>query len=477
MHIFSLLSKVFLLSLTTLYLATAQVTICTTANSKPNFVLIMTDDQALGDLEFMPFTQDKLVKEGLTLTNAFVVNPLCCPSRVSLLRGQYPHNHGVLSNAPPVGGFPVFYKSGLEQSTLATWLQDAGYTTGLVGKYLNRYPATDLGTVEQNYIPPGWDDWLGMQRVNAPRYTFNENGTVTAYPAETFYATDVIRDLTLQFLERRTCDKPFFLYVGTTAPHAPEVSASRHAELLSAVQPPRSPSFNETNVSDKPSFLQLPSLSDADIAEIDERYRNRLRMLQAVDELVAATLDVLEQRNMLQNTYVLFTSDNGFHMGEHRLKPSKGFPFEEDIRVPLVMRGPGIAPGSTLEPLVLNIDLAPTLVELAGGTTPDFVDGKSFVPLLGNPAASWREHFVVKYWNPEGGELQYQSLRTTTQKYTEWYYTPSGERLGATEYEIYDLINDPYELENLYSSSTPEELAELEGKLKSIENCAGVDCP
>jgi N-acetylglucosamine-6-sulfatase len=372
------------------------------AEASPNIILILTDDQdvQLASGDYMPRVKKLLVEQGVSFTNFFVPLSLCCPSRTTILRGQYPHNTGVLTNNLPNGGFEKAYASGIESATVATILHDAGYRTALLGKYLNGYPETASPT----YIPPGWDEWYSPSAGNPYteyNYTLNENGRLRAYgetPAD--YLTDVMRDRAADFIQRAAASpkQPLFVYFATYAPHEPFTPAPRHSSLFPNVTAPRPPSFNEEDVSAKPEFIRRrPPLTPAQIAGIDEDYRNRVRSLQSVDEAVAAMLDALAATGRLSNTYVFFTSDNGFHMGEHRLMPGKYTPYETDIHVPLIVRGPGVPAGVVRSQLAVSLDLAETFADLAGVPPLPFSDGRSLKSLLaGAPPATWREAVLLE---------------------------------------------------------------------------------
>jgi len=372
------------------------------AAGAPNIILILTDDQdvQLSSGDYMPNVKRLLARPGTSFSNFYVPLSLCCPSRTAILRGQYPHNTGVLTNTLPFGGFEKAHASGIESATVATLLHDAGYRTALLGKYLNGYPETASPT----YIPPGWDEWYSPAAGNPYteyNYTLNENGALLVYrdtPAD--YLTDVIRARAVDFIKRAatTPDQPLFVYFSTYAPHEPFTPAPRHAALFPDAIAPRPPSFNEPDVSGKPDFIKSRRLLTAgEIAGIDEDYRNRLRSLQAVDEAVADMLDALAATGRLSNTYVFFTSDNGFHMGEHRLLPGKYTPYETDIHVPLIVRGPGVPAGVVRNQLAGSFDLAETFADLAGVLPLTFSDGRSLKGLLGATLpAAWREAILLE---------------------------------------------------------------------------------
>lgn len=447
--------------------ATPQPTPTATAtpDTRPNIIVIYTDDQDAASVEHMPSLQQFLAQQGISFSNSFVTTPLCCPSRASYFRGQYVHNHRVLGNGPPLGGYSRFRDLGLEQSTIATWLQDVGYRTVLIGKFLNGYPNTSP-------IPPGWDEWYSTGAAAQYGYSMNRNGTPVLYghnPAD--YQTDVCAGLATDFITRtRTTGQPFFMHLALVAPHAPFVPAPRHSNAFQGVTIPRTPAFNEADVSDKPEHIQAaPLLTSQEIAQLDADYRNRLRMLLAVDEALAAIVDTLRAAHELDTTYIFFTSDNGYLLGEHRLH-GKVRPYEASVRVPLLVRGPGVAAGAALPHLVLNIDLAPTIAELAGAEIPAFVDGQSLVPLLQqNPPslADWRQVVLLE---SEVG-LRYQGLRSYEQKYVEYPQTR-----GAPASELYDLTNDPYEVQSLHAVASLAHLRSLSVRLRALKMCGGQHC-
>jgi N-acetylglucosamine-6-sulfatase len=268
--------------------------------------------------------------------------------------------------------------------------------------------------------------------------------------------------------QQESGSKPFFMYISTKAPHGPATPAPRHQDLFPNVAAPRPPSFNEDDVSDKPSWLRSkPRLDSRQIASIDKLHRKRLQSMMAVDEMIGHLVRELETSGKLRNTYLVFTSDNGFHMGQHRLMPGKRKPYEEDIRVPLIIRGPGVPAGRTLEHMVLNNDFARTFARLARVTAPEFVDGRSLMPLLStNPPATsdWRLAFLVENWK---GDSSYKAVRTRNSSYVEY---ENGER------ELYDLSQDPNQLHNKINTADPALLKRLSAKLAKLRGCEGVSC-
>jgi N-acetylglucosamine-6-sulfatase len=457
-------------------------------SGRPNIVLIVLDDLDSAVVTQMPEFQDLVGDQAATFTNFFVTTPLCAPARASLLRGQYAHNHGMLTNNGPSGGFLTFHHLGREESTIATWLHDAGYRTALIGKYLNGFPKE----VSHRFVPPGWDEWFGLTSKRSSYFGFalNENGKVVRYdddPAD--YVTDVLTAKAADFVGRTAGgEAPFFLYVAPLAPHAPATQAPRHAERFTNVQFVRPPNHNEADIGDKPAWLRnAPLLTDEQVSQVDENQRKRLRSLLPVLDLIARVTDELRRRDALENTYFLITSDNGWFAGEHRLGVGKQAVYEESIRVPLMVWGPGIPGGQQIEDLSLISDLAPTIAELAGMTPPDFVDGRSLAPLLwGDPPPASRQAVLIELLAPaQRSESQpgtdepsqpgmaakdvppYRALRTTEAVYVEY---DSGER------ELYDLRVDPYQLDNLANNADPTLIDRFSTRLAELARCAGDTC-
>src|SRR5919107_947906 len=361
--------------------------------AKPNFVFILADDMRYDDLAYMPKTKDLLGKQGMTFSKAFVSKPLCCPSRASILTGMYVHNHKVWfnGNSGSEAGWPAFKAKGYEQDNLATRLSTAGYRTGLFGKY---FPSYDGSSKPQQ----GWDDWFGWYGDNNANYynwSVNDNGTHRRYGnTASDYSTEVISREAQSFIDTSVDPnvgqgKPFFAWVGVSAPHYPPTAAPLDLNTYNGLKAPRPLSFNEDDVTDKPPWIKsLPPLSASQIAQIDTRQKDRAETLQALDDLVEGVVNTLNTTKApdgtitLNNTYIFFTSDNGFEMGEHRIFEGKREAYEESARVPLLVRGPGVAAGSTTDKLALNTDYLPTFTDLGGIQTPSYVDGRSLRPVL-----------------------------------------------------------------------------------------------
>jgi N-acetylglucosamine-6-sulfatase len=439
----------------------------TTTDTRPNIVFVMTDDMPKNLLTRMPHMRDRIKAQGLTLTNAYVSQSLCCPSRATILRGQYPHNTGILRNDQPNGGWEDFKGFGLEADTVARWVQSTGYTTGFVGKYMNQYDASA--------VPPYWSYWFGWttaEGVSLPKA--NENGTLIDYSNDTRKGIDIEREKALGFIDRNTdevSNPPFMLFLWPSEPHLPaDDYPDRYANLYVNEQLNPKPSFDEENVSDKPQWIRnLPRITDEQRATLTDWKRNQLRSLRGVDDAVNAILEMLESRGELANTYVIFTTDNGTHMGEHRWWLSAGAkntPYEEASNVPFVVRGPGVPAGVGRNHLALNNDLAPTFAQIARATTPGFVDGRSLLPVwAASPPATWRT--AVLNERPPGGALHatriYHAVMTNRYTYVEY---------GNGEKELYDRTADPHQLQSIHNTASPTLLTNLHNRLQSLKVCA-----
>jgi len=400
----------------------------------PSVVVIYSDDQRFDTLWAMPTVQDKLAARGITFSNAFVPNPLCCPSRASLLTGRYSHSNGVWNNVPPYGGFDAFDDS----ETLATWLQGAGYTTGLFGKYLNRYWS------HADYVPPGWDRWVAFPLSGYFDYRLSFDGNVVSYRSDpSDYSTDVLASEVVSFIE--STNGPLFAYYAPYAPHAPSTPAPRHEGAFKGVGKWRPESYDEADVLDKPNWVRALKPWDHDKSStVDSHRRDQLATLLALDEAVGHIVDALRRTGRLSNTMVVFMGDNGYSLGEHRWK-GKHAPYEESIRVPAVVRyDPLIASARTDDQLVLNIDVAPTALELAGVDVPD-LDGRSLVPLFSDPRESWRSDFLLeRLAKPTNRVPSFCGVRGEELKFVVY---ETGEQ------ELYDLVADPGELRNVVDES------------------------
>ncbi len=362
------------------------------ARGRPNILFVLVDDLNMSGFDEASGLKPLLQDQGTTFDNAYVSVSICCPSRASMLRGQYGHNTGVMHTLGPNGGFRGFKNTGCESSTVATWLNDQGYQTGLFGKYFNGYPFAD----DTSYVPPGWDYWAVPGKgegYSSYNYSLNVNGQMEVHGQEAAdHITDVVTGHAESFIRAASAaDQPFLAWVAHFAPHVPATPPPRYQGAVTG-KAPRSTSFNESNLGDKPPFQQsLGLLTPAWEAGIDEVYRHRRASMLGVVDSVDRMIKVLTETGELDNTWIVFMSDNGYHMGEHRLPWGKNTAYEEDINVPLVVRGPGVPKGARVSSMVLNADIAVTFSDIAGVQPADFVDGRSWKSLaLGQTPSTWR---------------------------------------------------------------------------------------
>lgn len=395
-------------------------------------VLIVTDDQRFDTLWAMPTVRRGLVRRGASFPEAFVVNPLCCPSRTTILTGRYSHSTGVYRQVPPFGRFEWFR----DDSTLATWLHDAGYTTGLFGKYLDGYQHAGL----TGYIPPGWDRWAAFIHSQYADYALQVDGAVRRYgSAPQDYSTDVLASMAEAFV--RETPGPLFVYFAPAAPHGPATPAPGDEGAFADLPPWRPPSYDEADVSDKPAWVRdLWPLGEARRDHIDELRRSQYASLLAVDRAVAGLIDALRDTGRLADTLFIFTSDNGLLWGEHRWR-RKEATYEEAIRVPLVVRwdAGGVIPRSRPDVLAANVDLAPTIADAVGIAAPG-AEGLSLLPTLRGETGPTREDLLIEHLAGANPVPTYCAVRSRR-----WTYV----RYVTDEEELYDLRADPYELQNL----------------------------
>ncbi|WP_199514710.1 sulfatase-like hydrolase/transferase [Nucisporomicrobium flavum] len=454
--------------------AAAGAVTTTPAAGRPNIVLVLTDDLSMNLVRYMPHVL-AMQRRGASFANYTVTDSLCCPSRASMLTGKFPHNTGIFTNHGADGGFRLFHRKGLEKSTFATDLQAAGYRTAFFGKYLNEYQP------KGRFVPPGWTDWhAGGNAYRNFDYDLNENGQVRHYgtaPAD--YLTDVVGAKASAFIRDAAAARtPFLVEVATYAPHSPYTPAPRDARAFPGLTAPRSPAF-EALPSDAPAWLAgRAPLGAQQRGWLDVIFRQRVQAVQAVDRMVASLQRSLSAAGVAGSTMLVFTSDNGYHLGEYRLAPGKQTAFDTDVRVPLVVSGPGVPAGRVVREPVTNIDLRPTFGELAGASVPADVDGRSFVPLLaGAGPVPWRKAALVEHHHPDpdprdpdspsrlsGNPPDYAALRTATYTYVE--YADGGR-------EFYNRASDPYQLRNVAGRLSPARAAALHAALKGLTTCHG----
>ncbi len=393
-----------------------------TPPSRPNFILINLDDTRADGIDRMPTVAARLMGEGLQFSQSFVPLSLCCPSRASIFCGLYAFHHGTRQLAGDIGGAHVFRETGVDHETIAVWLQKGGYETGLFGKYLNAYSGSEAtaGPGGTFYVPPGWRRWRAMASsehyggILGPTYQLvDETGHVTVYDdhaTDEQYSTDLLgRELRTFIADAVGAGKSFFAVYTPYASHAdtPDFNpkpAARHLDAFADLPLWRPPSWDETDVTDKPRWIQALPLASPIAAAVSDQIRVRAyETLLAVDEQLGQVLDQLQDLGIDRDTVIFFTSDNGVTWGEHRFfGQGKECPYEECIRVPLIVRYPrGITTAPAVSAAtVLNIDVPATIAELAGIEVPMPIDGVSLAGWFGgSPPFQWRTDFLLEHWN------------------------------------------------------------------------------
>jgi N-acetylglucosamine-6-sulfatase len=416
----------------------------------PNIVLILTDDQRFDTLQVMPEVRRLLVARGMTLRRAIVTNPLCCPSRATILTGRYSHTTGVYSNWGARGGWHAFQSS--ESSTIATALDAVGYRTALIGKYVNGYVGDGI------YVPPGWDRWFAFAGTNGSYYDYSifddhlGPGLVSFGSRPLHYSTDVIRRKSVAFIRGTPAETPLFLMATPYAPHGNFTAAPRHDGDFSDMPVRWGPAVNEADMSDKPRYLR--GRNTVGRTSLQRRSRNQWETLLAVDEMVSEIVRALRETGRASNTLLIFTSDNGVLNFEHRWD-GKLVPYEESIRVPMIVSLPGQIPADTVSSaLVSNVDIAPTIADFAG--VPLSAEGVSLRPLLTHQASSVRSSVLLEHlggWVPN-----YCGVRTRSFMFAHY---------ATGEEELYDLAQDPHQLQNVVASR-PNKAAELRNLTESL---------
>lgn len=442
--------------------------------TKPNIVFVLTDDLTTNLIKYMPNVR-ALQSEGTSFANFFVTDSLCCPSRSSIFTGRFPHDTGVYTNGPPDGGYTFFYGYGNEAITFAVALQENGYRTALMGKYMNGY------LPDKNPPPAGWSEWDVAGDAYAEfDYDLNENGKIVHYGTEREdYLTDVLARHADRFI-RESATAPFFIEIATFAPHVPYVPAPRDTDKYSGLKVPRTPTFGARPDRNAPRWLKgIPPLRQDEIAGIDQIFRKQAQSVQAVDKMIGELKALLVSLGIADKTFVVFSSDNGLDMGDYSLRPGKLTPFNTDVNVPLVVAGPGIQKGELLNQIVENIDLSPTFTDLGGGQGPTKPDGRSLLPLLfGSPNVEWRRSALIEHRRPNNFDLSdpdapipdsanpitYEALRTANFLYVEY---ENGET------SLYDLTKDPFELKNIAKTTPEPEIQKLRSILAANKHCHG----
>jgi arylsulfatase A-like enzyme len=502
-------------------------------DGRPNILVVMTDDQAKADVAKMPNVKRLLARQGTTFSDAVDSFPLCCPARATFITGQYAHNHGVAGNFWPYGWNGMKNRA----NTLPSWLQKAGYRTALVGKWLNGYGSVD----GHGEVPKGFDIWRGLLDASAYdyyNYVMNSDGTLSTRgdaefahklvefshiqvirndagaagvfgalqdtfgkPPYTYwgsaepedYSPDVTGGITEKLVRsQRTSRKPFFIWWSPAAPHREDVAttllgrkgrdprpAPRHAAESNRYKLPRPPSFNERDFADKPTNMRekAPSLTKQQIDQLQLDYEGRIGSLLAVDDHVKRLVKILRDTGQLKNTLIVFLSDNGWLQGEHRIPGDKFLPYEESLRIPLILRGPGVPKGRTVKGQVANIDFAPTLLDAANARPGRVQDGVSLLPTVRNPRKRPRRAIQIEATSPlfrgnlpaNQWDRPWHGVRTDRYTYVE--YPEAGDQ------ELYDRRRDPYQLRNVAKSPAYRKVKRLlQRKLAKLDTCKGRSC-
>ncbi|XP_023141843.1 glucosamine (N-acetyl)-6-sulfatase (Sanfilippo disease IIID), b [Amphiprion ocellaris] len=479
---------------------------CVESSKPSNIIVVLADDQDVQLGGMMPIKKTKALigAAGATFVNAFTVTPLCCPSRSSILTGRYPHNHEVRNNSLTGNCSSALWQKGPEAEAFPIYLSKQKYQTFFAGKYLNQYGKKEVGDVA--HVPPGWDQWHALvgnsQYYN---YTLSVNGKAEKHgdSYEKDYLTDLIVNRSLRFLDDRSPQHPFFLMLSPPAPHSPWMAAPQYQKMFSDVQAPRDGSFNKLG-KDKHWLLRQPvnPMPNSSINFLDDAYRKRWQTLLSVDDMVEMLVKKLDSMKELDNTYIFYTSDNGYHTGQFSLPIDKRQLYEFDIRIPLMVRGPGIKPNQTLQAPVLNIDLAPTILDISGVNLSTVnVDGQSFLaqmaPSLRNGTA--RPFFLVEYTgeghpttDPACPKLgpglsqcfpdcvcedaynnTYACVRTLDSKNNLQYCEFADSESFV---EVYNLTSDPHQLENIVKKVDPTILQAMNQRLIKLQSCVGDSC-
>ncbi|MFG1960507.1 sulfatase [Nonomuraea sp. NPDC049028] len=488
---------------------------------RPNIIFFLVDDMSADLLPYMD-TVRGLADDGTTFTNYYVSNSLCCPSRASMFTGQFPHNTGVATNLnSDRGGYKAFAPH--EPRTYAASLEKAGYRTGYLGKYINEYPVT--GT--DYHVPTGWDEWhvaagsgYGEFKYQLTNYVKGETPGLDS--SDGTYLVDLLGKRATDFIARsreRAPGKPFFLQVAPFAPHArlnvkpgekeprfPPARRDRPKTQFPAGEFPNGdcggpdcddidvsklPAFDE-DTADKPSWVRREPLAPALVKQLRTDFRDRIRMVQSVDDMVARVLGTLTAAEK-RDTYVVFTSDNGFHLGQHRLVRGKSTAYDHDVRVPLLVKRPTAGRHGDLvtSAIAQNVDLFATFLDMAGigAATRDSRDGRSLLPLIqGDKVEDWRKSALIEHVKPnpaapgepepdpdaeplQAGNSQppsYAAVRTAGDLYVEYE--------GASKPEYYDTVSDPKQESNDPDNARTADLAKVLDALAKCGQAGAPDC-
>jgi arylsulfatase A-like enzyme len=428
------------------------------AADKPNFLVIVTDDQPYHTVPRTKSVVSTIKDLGTDFgPGAYVSTPICGPARATLLTGRWSHNTGLTGTA---GAYQDLQASAYGSNTIATRLEQAGYMTYFGGKYTNGY--------DGQTVPPGWDDWFAMVEPldGTGSFLYRNRIRTREYDRAVYNETDVLCANAVRFIgDRAGSSAPWFAYVCPHAPHGPNYPAPRHADELTSTPPRDVPSIGERDLSDKPAWVQAEApYADAERERDARRYRDKLRELQEVDDMVRRLMSTLANTGQLANTYVFFLTDNGYLLGEHGLH-MKNLPYEEASRTPFIVRGPNIKSGFVSSVMVSHVDIPPTLLDFAGAPWSD-LDGRSLTPVFaagGERPSGWRDEVFV-----EDLGRGWRMLRTPGWAYVEW---------DDRRKELYDMYTDPYQLHSLHADPGKAGLiAQLSSRLEAFKGCSGDSC-
>ena len=474
--------------------------LCNCWAKQSNIILLLTDDQdlVLGGMTPLAFTKQFMESGGSTLTNFFVNTPVCCPSRTTLLTGDYPHNWYTTK-----GGCMHMNvtNSDFQQKSLGVQMKNLNYTTGMFGKLLN--PSGVAPYCGNNSEPlPGFDDYLVMCNDNKYfKNTFSKNGKpIESGTNPEDYLTSLIGNATVEFIQQSLeNNEPFFAYVAPHAPHVPATPAPWYADKFSGLKAPRTPNYNYPALDHHYVIRSQPPIDDKVENMSDALFENRWRSLLSVDDITKAIVELLKKKGALDDTYFVLTSDHGFNLGQLRLPSCKLQPYEHDIRVPFHILGPGIPRGNKFDFVSGMVDVAPTLLSLGGGQPLDTMDGKSFADLLTSgkddeaiKASGWRDKHMLEYWSlgnvirlehyidmPNNTYIGVRLINSTHNYLYVEFYDGKNEVLflSPLEYELFDVANDPYQLTNIYGTAGTEDITkELHDFIHKQIVCKGDEC-
>jgi N-acetylglucosamine-6-sulfatase len=482
-----------------------------------NIIFILTDDMNSSELVGMPNVMSEIAGQGTTFNRAYVSFPLCCPSRATMMRGQYMHNHGVRGNFPPQGGWPKFQPH--EASALPVWVRAAGYHNVHIGKYMNGYP-TQNGELP---VPVGWDEWYGKVSEDALYFNYQliEKSGESAPPRVTFYGdqpldyqTDVFSDRAADIVrDHPVSQEPFLVDLWFNSPHGPFEPAPRDLFRLAGARLPKLPAFNEKDISDKPKWFQRQArkrLSREQIKLIDNERRRAQEQLLSVDASVGELIQALRSEGILDETYIIFTSDNGFFRGEHRIVNGKYLPYDPSSRVPLLIRGPGVPAGGVSDELVWNGDITQTILQIATGSENPALDGRSLLPFAESPALRTTRPILLEADTGPGTgaeqagtsaararqarvgvigrrgvknlEQEPNAIKSATTNSAPAYRSIRTDRYEFTVYangqtELYDMWRDPAQLRSLVRDPRYRYVRQwLSNALIPLSSCAGAPC-